>query len=107
MRPRSDSAIKVSVVRVISTSTPRARRTVATFFATESTTSFSRNQAGVPIGPVIPLSGPPCPASMTTILRDAGFGRAGRGTDPVDGAVELAVRGGGSGEPFDCGVVTV
>ena len=79
MRPRSDSATRVSVVRVISTSIPRACKAAASFFATDSVTSFSTNHAGVPIGPVIPLSGPPWPASTTTSLRDGLVATVARG----------------------------
>src|SRR5438132_13374460 len=76
--------MSVSVVRVISTSTPRALRAAASFLATESVTSFSTNHAGLPMGPVMRLSAPPCPASTTTSLR-------------VEGLLALDARGGDAG----------
>src|SRR5439155_23613304 len=56
--------------------------------------SFSTNHGGVPIGPVIPLSGPPCPASITTNFRARGL-------------ITAAVRGGRAGVLTDSGTTGI
>ncbi len=101
MRPRSASATSVSRVRVMTTVAPRVRSAARSCSAMPSVTSFSSIVGPPPIGPCIPPSRPPCPASMTTTraprraprVRGAAIGGVGAaGADR--GGVVPASRGG-------------